>query len=356
MEILNTIRRALLFTLFGAVSFIHGQSPSGPDANLPLFELDELEVIHSETEFAPVFGREHPNFSYYDQPDLPNGMFILALDFIDHYREAAVPGDVKWAGILSFPVIHGADRRILKMMVLYFYDNRMWGYDPGATYERDRRFAVPIQFEDRRNREVLYRFASSYVEWMYPGGEEEVYIEEEVDQEDPSSQGAGYYEFFTIEPGRIAPILDSQSGKSGEELVRLIFQYSEPSQSPYAPVELGKGENSPKREKFSWAAFKAEFGPGPDPVEVARELVYPRWSQGIRLRYKQKILGLFETNPSRTVLLFNVGDSILGYDPRVGIWRTRATVSGLDGTKMKLSHINHPDIEDIASVELVLPE
>lgn len=323
---------------------------------LPLFELSEFEVVHSETDFAPEFTRETPRFNYFNIPELPNGDLIIALEFMDQYRDARVPGNIKWAGILSFPVIDGYERAWLKFICLYLYEDRMFGFDASAATESNRRFAVPIQFNDRTNREVLFRFAESFVERVYPGGEQEIWIEElgesDVDAEDNGIEYTdGYYEAFTIDPGRIAPVLPSQKGLSEQELVKLIYQYLEPNPNPVQEAEFGKPEGVGKKP-FTWASFKADLQP-PDYIRTAAEMVVPRWYAIARLYHDKKILGLFDSEGRHRVLLFNIGLRIYAYDHRAGVWRTRAVLNDLKDLETLPAKLVYPGIKTISKVELL---
>lgn len=325
-------------------------------ADLPLFELDEYEVVHSETDFAPEFTRETPRFNYFDIPELPNGDLIIALEFMDQYREARIPGNIKWAGILSFPVMDGYGKGWIKFICLYLYDDRMFGFDASAVYESDRRFAVPIQFEHRTNREVLHRFAESYVERIFPGGEEEIWIEEVVDGGgEEEGEGIeyidGYYEMLFIDPGRIAPVLPSQKGLSERELVKMIYQYMEPNPNPVQTANYGPPEK-PKRQSLSWESFKESFAT-PDYIETAAELVQPRWYAIVRLYHDRKILGVFDAEGKHRVLLFNIGLKIYAYDNRAGVWRTRATLEDLNEMETFHQKMAYPGIKAISRVEIL---
>ena len=348
------IRHILLLPglLLCPLGLSHAQAPAASDESLPRFELDELEVIHSETEFAPVFKGDQPRFVYYELPDLPNGGLILALEFMDRYRDAAIPGSMKWAGILNFPVIDGRERPYAKMICLYLYADRMWGYDPDPVYEYDRRFSVPIQYADRANKDVLFRFATSYVERVFPGGEEEVYFEEAADPDDPYGMTEETYEMITIDPGRIAPIFSSQKGMEPEQLVRLIYHYGEPNPRPIGEVPLGPAEDFGK-VNFSWSGFLAELGPRPDPVDLAAELVERRWSQVANFHYDQSFLGLIEWKAKRRVLLFNIGMRIYVYDDDLGVWRSNARLEDLREPATLKDKLNHPEIKGIREVEFL---
>jgi hypothetical protein len=336
-------------------SSLFGQAASSPDSDLPLFDLPEVEVIHSETEFAPIFSGDMPTFSHYEAPQLPRGELILALEFMDQYRDNPVPGQYKWAGLLHFPIIDGHDRAHIKYICLYLYDSRMFAYDPTAMREYERRFAVPIQYGDRMNRDVLFRFAQSYVQSIFPGGEEMYYFEEAVDPEDP---GAGFeetIEYIDVPPGRIAPIFSSQRGKKPEELVRLIYRYSEePNPQPDTEVRMGRLDKDDKDEPFSWAAFWEELTAVPDPIEVARQLVAPRWARKAVFHYPQDILFLWKIQARQTVLLFNIGMRIYAYDPDFGVWRTDATISDLNGDEPPpVGKLKYPGVDQLDRVEFM---
>ena len=109
--------------------------------NSEIFDLDELEVLGSKNERPDlVFKGESPQITYYTPPKLPKGEIIMALDFIDRYREAPVPGPAKWAAILSFPWIDGREQRFVEWLCLYLWDGRIYGFSPSARFERNKRF------------------------------------------------------------------------------------------------------------------------------------------------------------------------------------------------------------------------
>lgn len=340
-----------------SLAVLAGHLSAAPEADEPtdgpVFELDEYEVIYSATDFGPAFSVQLPRFSYYRQPDLPRGDLILALEFMDRYRESPVPGEHKWAGLLHFPVVDGYEQAHLKWICLYFYGDRMFGFDPTARFESERRFFVPIRYADREKPQVLFQFAQSYVAEMFPGGEEEIYLEEAIDPDDPSAGYDEVIEFIDVSPGRIQGFLQSESKLTPEELVRLVYRYSEdPNPRPDTPALMGRGEDFAKGEPFTWSGFWQEFGKMPDPLEIARNLVAPRWSRIAVLRYPRKILALWEIEAKERVLLFNIGMRVYAYDQRFGVWRTNASIRDiLDGNPLS-GKIRYPGVDAVPSVEL----
>ena len=323
-----------------------------PESAMPEFDLEEVPVIHSETRFRPKFSKEVTTFSFYEQPELPRGELILALEFMDRYRDSPIPGSFKWAGLLHFPVIDGREQTYLKYICLYFYDDRMFGYDPTARYDSERRFAVPIQYEDRMNDEVLFRFARSYVESIFPADQDIFYMDEYYDPEDPSMGYEQTMEFIDIPEGRIAPVLPSQKGKQPEELVQLVYLFSmSPNLDAGTAKALGPGEDFTRWPEYSWSAFwDAVTAAPPDPITTARSLVAPRWSRIAEYRYPKKILLLWEIEAHKRVLLFNIGEKVYAYHPRFGVWRTGAMLADVEGDGKNLSGmLRYPGIK-------VLPE
>lgn len=330
-----------------AVSWIVAQDVT---EELPLFQLEEYDVVHEERGFAPFFTEKLPELSFFDIPELPRGDLIIALEFMDRYRDSPVPGAVKWAGILSFPVIDGYEKEWIKLICLYVYEGRLFGFDASGDADWSRRFAVPIQFEDRADAEVLYRFAESFVEVVYPGGEEEIWIEDGFDEEDGAS-GDGSYESFYIEPGRISPVLESQRELSARELVKLIYQYSEPNTVPSREVRYGPPDES-ANDSFSWESFKASLET-PDYIAKAAELVSPRWHAVAQVFHEKKILGLFDAEGRHRVLLFNIGTRLYAYDAHAGLWRTNARLEDLTAIKTLHKKLNYPGIKALSRVELL---
>ncbi|NDV63183.1 hypothetical protein G0Q06_12025 [Puniceicoccales bacterium CK1056] len=343
---------AAIIGLLASSLCLHAQQSNSNGENLPTFDLDAVEVVHSETNFAPDFSSDSPSFTYFELPELPKAYLILVLEFMDQYREATIPGRQKWAGVLSFPIIDGYGNEFMKLICLYMYDDRMFGYDPAPPSESDRRFAVPIQYTDRGNQDVLFRFATSYVDRMYPGGDEEIWYEESGDPEDPEAWQEGYYETISVDPGRIAPVLSSQKGMKDEQLVKLIYRYSAPNPNPTVKPLLGRIKDATK-EPFSWKAFFGEMGPPPDPLEVAASLVSPRWSGILKLHFDQSFLVLFQWKVSRKIMLFNIGQRIYAYDPRLGVWKTNGTLDDIQNIQVFTEKLNHPEIPKIAEIEVV---
>lgn len=312
-------------------------------------------VNYHPTNFTPAFRVENPQFAYYEQPELERGDLILALDFMDRYREAAIPGAYKWSGMLHFPVIDGQERKYLKWLCLYFYNGRMFGYDPAAEYESDRRFFIPVSYEDRMNKDILFQFATSYVETIFPEREEEIFIyETEVD---PEYSDLGYeteeMEIIFIEPGRIAPVLPAQRSKEPEELVRLVYQYGvDPNPGADAPPSFGPPEDFGKRD-FSWASFWEGLDDSHKDIMTARDLLAPRWSRKVNFHYKKDFL-FFQDRPAKAeALVFNIGTRIYLYSPRYGVWKSEATIEDLHNLDTFVGKLGYPGVDEVERVEFI---
>jgi len=349
---MNKLSFSFLVLLAAALPASAQKADTAPES--PIFEMDEVTVFHSPTDFNPTFSKEVPQLSYYDVPDLPRGDLILALEFFDRYRDEAIPGKTKWCGLLHFPIVDGYDRSYLKWLCLYVYNDRMFGYDPSALKEYERRFALPIPVEDRARPEVLFKFAESYVESIFPGGQDEFYTEEYIELGDGEmGYTEGEYEYIFVDPGRIAPVLTSERGKKPEELVRLIMQYGEePNPQSTAEARMGRAKDVAKTP-FTWDAFWEELGGGPDPLEIAAELVKPRWCQVTRFHYVKDRFILGEKEMSIRVLLFNIGQRIYAYSPKYGVWKTKATLNDIDNIDRLANLMQYPGIQSIARVEFV---
>jgi hypothetical protein len=347
-------RRFALPLITAAVLNTAISNPADVAPDSPVFEMDEVTVFESQTSFSPAFSNKVPQMSYYEVPDLPRGDLIYALEFFDQYREGEIPGRIKWCGLLYFPVVDGYERNHLKWLGLYLYNDRMYGYDPTALKEYERRFAVPIQPQDRARPEVLFKFAESYVESVFPGGDEEFLTGEFMDMGDG---GEGYYEesydMIYIDPGRIAPVLKSEQGKKPEELVRLVMQFNEdPNPTAGAEAKIGRAEDA-GRTPFTWDSFWDELTYTPDFLEVAAELVKPRWSQVSKLHYKKDRFILGEKEYSPRVLLFNIGQKIYAYSPKYGVWRTQALLGDLNDPERLAARLQYPGVETVVRVEFV---
>lgn len=356
----NTSRmlKALLKTGFMLAVFVNSSIAQNAEnvSDLPLFELEDYEVIYSDTGFNPLFKYETPQFSYYDVPQLPRGDLVLALEFMDRYRDSKVPGDHKWAGLLNFPVIDGYERRYIKWLCLYVYNNVMYGYDPMANREADRRFVVPIRFEDRTKSTVLYQFAESYVETIFPEEEEYFYDFDDFDNPDGGTFSSETLEFITIPAGRIAPVLSSQRNRDQKDLVRLVYQtFQDPNPDYDADASMGPGENFGKTQfEFSWTNVMKELGgyTVDDHIQLAKVLVAPRWSQKVTFHYKKGIL-LWNLSNQASILLFNVGNQLFAYSPRFGVWKTDAFVTHLNDQALLESKLRYPGIKDVERIEFI---
>ncbi len=322
------------------------------ESQLPLFDLDEVEVLYSPTDFSPVFDSESPQLSYYDVPELPNGDLILALEFMDRYRETLVPGKVKWSGMLFLPVIDGEERPWLKWLCLYYYNDKMYGYDPSPRMTYDQRFEVPIRYEDRKNPEALYRFASNWVEMAYPEREEEYYLYELDDPTDPDSMGQEIIDTIYIPPGRIDSILSSHKGMDPKDLVKLVYEHSEvPNPGTGAPLEYGDAKNMGK-EKWSWDMLIKGVTEYEDYISQAAALLKPRWTQRVRFHYEKQFL-FWDIDARSRGLLFNIGTKVFVYSPKWGVWRTDATIYDLDNPDMLHTKLEYPGVATVSRVEFV---
>ena len=256
-------------------------------------ELDRLEVEgRAGKEPGLVFNMTSPRLAYYTPPKLPFGGLILALDFIDRYRENPVPGPRKWAGIVYFPWIDGYERLHDQWLCLYLWNGQMYGFSPEAGFEAERRFAVALPFDERKDPHRLLALAESYIERVAPGGEEPYYMTEMADYGDGENEGyeTETLEFIDIDPGRIAAVRKYDEGKEPIEMVKMPYQYLEdPNPQPVANGDMGPAPKDPQA-KFDWGALFDGFSPAPHPFEVARALLYPRWCQRAVIHYEEDIL------------------------------------------------------------------
>lgn len=327
---------------------------------LPVIELDEYEVIYSRTDFMPQFRFKSPQFTYYEVPDLPRGDMILALNFIDQYRQNDVPGKYKWAGLLNFPIMDGYGIGHIKWLCLYMYDDVMYGFDPAADRESDRRFVVPIRFEDRLKASVLYQFAESYASTIFP---------ETIDSFLPGYNGDAWdYAAASsnlivqeIEAGSIQPILDSQRDKEPTDLVRIVYQFFQnPNPNQSADPTMGPDDNYIWNTYWSfgldlsWETINRELGGVivSDELQRAQSLVAPRWSQKVVFHYDKRLL-LWNLDNISSIMLFNVGKGLFAYTPRLGVWRTDATVAHLENPELLKSKLRYPGIRNVERIELV---
>ena len=293
-----------------------------------VIELNEIEVLGRSGD-APglVFNMTSPRLAYYTPPKLPFGGLILALDFIDRYRENPVPGPRKWAGIVYFPWIDGYGRAHDQWLCLYLWNGQMYGFSPEAGFEEERRFALALPFEERKDPVRLLALAESYIERVAPGGEEPYYVTETYGSidEDGFVNEVETLEFNEIEPGRIAAVRSYQIGKEAIELVAMPYQYLEdPNPLPVADGEMGPAPKDPNA-KFDWGKL-FDLSLEPDPFEVARALLLPRWCQRAEIHWSEDILFFKDVRRKARVLLFNIGLQIYAYHPRYGVWRTEATL------------------------------
>lgn len=359
-SLFQTLRKTSIpcLVLILASTQILAQGRTNP-RELPVIELDEYEVIYSQSNFMPQFRFKSPQFTYYEVPDLPRGDMILALNFIDQYRQNEIPGKYKWAGLLNFPVMDGYGIGHVKWLCLYMYDDVMYGFDPAALTESDRRFVVPIRFEDRLKASVLYQFAESYVETIFP---------ETIDTFLPGSDGdADDYAAATsnmviqeIESGRIQPILSSQWDKEPTDLVRMVYQFFQnPNPSQSADPTMGPGDDYrwfywDFGIDLSWENIDRELGGirVGEEIQLARQLVAPRWSQKVVFHYKKGLL-FWNLDNISSIMLFNVGQGLFAYSPRLGVWRTDATVAHLNNPDLLKSKLRYPGINNVERIELV---
>lgn len=349
-------------------------------SELPVIDLEEFEVIYNRVDFTPSFSFQSPNFAYFDVPELPKGELIMALDFVDRYRQATVPGQHKWAGLLTFPMIDSRERHLIKWLCIYMYDDVMYGYDPtprdeaasriltptilgpmvvandpNLQLEFNRRFVVPIRYEERTNQSVLYRFAESYVQSVSPESEDFFNATEFFDE-------SGYMEEFAIltPEARIAPIVSSQKGKEPEELVRLVYQfYQEPNPGSMTDPTMGPNDDY---LRFTWdfgldlsrENIKKELGGFKvhDYIDLAKKLVAPRWSQKVTFHYKKDFL-FWELYNKSSILLFNIGNKLYAYSPRYGVWKTDGLAAHLSDPELLMTKLKYPGIENVERIELI---
>ncbi|MCC5839387.1 MAG: hypothetical protein JJT96_04610 [Opitutales bacterium] len=346
-------RGPVLRRLLGALILVLQPLAAGDVDNLPIVDLEDFAVIYSATDFAPAFSREVPSFSFFETPKLPKAELIHALHFVDRYREARVPGPVKWIGILHFPVLDGYERVHLKWICLYVYDGRLFGYDPSALSEQQRRFIVPIRYEDRLNPRVLARFANSYVGSVFAAGAED-WTGDDFDDPDDADGGFGSSSFENeIPASRIAPVYASQRGVPLDELVRMVYQFIEdPNPDPAETGEIGRQHPAP-RTNLNLRSLLSELTTTPDHLETARQLLAPRWSQRVVFHYTRRPFFFVSRAATEEALIFNVSTQIFAYHPQFGVWRTDATVHDLSDPKRFLSRLRIPDIREVKRVEFV---
>ncbi len=323
---------------------VHAQEESGE-----VFDLDELEVVGKDVERPEiVFKVDSPQLAYYTPPELPKGEVILALDFIDRYKEAKVPGPVKWAAIISFPWVDGRDRGYTEWLCLYLWSGTLYGFSPTAKFDSQMRFAVPIPFDRKTNPEELYALASEFVEEISPADVEVVY------REDPSSSAESFapppdgfvdpsqaasmdampqlepvieVEYIDIPAGRIEGWRSFDKGKKREELVSLVYLYEkDPNPDQVTSGAMGPDAEYKEANSFWKKNFTFDFSPSKDPYEIARELLQPRWCLKATLLYEKDVLFFKDVDHKAEVLLFAVGRPIFAYHPRYGVWRTDATL------------------------------
>lgn len=342
-------------SFLGFAVMLTAQSREEISENDPLFELEEFVVNYHPEGFAPAFRVKSPQLAYYEQPPLERGELIMALEFMDRYRESLVPGDHKWAGMLHFPVIDGQERSHLKWLCLYFYGDRMFGYDPSAQYESDRRFFVPISYADRMDEKVLFQFATSYVERVFPERSEEILIYEDMvtGEEDEYGYTEETWETIDIPAGRIDGVLLSQRGKKPEELVRLIYRYGEePNPGRNSTAAFGPAEDVGK-EKFTWSSYWEDLTAQPDNIEIASQMLAPRWSQKLYFHYTKDLWILPDYRGKASALAFNIGTRIYVYSPKYGVWRTDATIEDLSDRENFASKLQYPGLKEIDRVEFI---
>ncbi len=346
------LRRLLFVLLVTGTAFLQiVQAQRVPDDQLPLFDLEEMEVIYSPTDLSPSFRGDAPQMSYYDVPDLPGGDLILALEFMDRYRETLIPGRVKWAGMLVFPVIDGNERKLMKWLCLYYYDDKMYGYDPSGKFDDEKRFYIPIRYEDRKNPQVLFRFASNFVDEVFPAREQEVYYVETEDPSDPDAMFEEVYDTIDIPAGRIDGFLTSHKGKTPEELVRIVYEHSElPNPGTGSKGVYGKAEDV-GQEYMDWKRmFQMSYSD--DHIERASKLLKPRWTQRVKFVYETNFL-FWDMDARQFGLLFNIGTRLYTYSPEWGVWRTQATIYDLENMESLVAKLEYPGIEKVSRVEFM---
>ncbi|MEX0322728.1 MAG: hypothetical protein AB3N63_11250 [Puniceicoccaceae bacterium] len=359
-SLLKTLRLACMTCLILVIAGpVHSAQKWLNPRELPVIELDEYEVIYSDSSFMPQFRYKSPEFTYYDVPDLPRGDMILALNFIDQYRLNDVPGKYKWAGLLNFPVMDGNGIGHIKWLCLYMYDDVMYGFDPAADRESDRRFVVPIRFEDRLNRAVLFQFAESYVETIFPETYD-TFLPGGLDDAWDYASVSSNMMITSIEAGQILPVLSSQQGKDPLDLVRLVYQFFQ-NPNPAENADATMGPSDAYRHSYwaieidlSWENIDRELGGVrvADEIQRARRLIAPRWSQQVVFHYKKGLL-LWNLDNISSIMLFNVGQGLFAYTPRLGVWRTDATVAHLDNPDLLKTKLRYPGIRNVDRIELV---
>lgn len=339
-----------------------------PKTEGEVFDLDPREVYAQKLERPDlVFKVESPRLAYYEPPELPRGELILALDFIDRYRESAVPGDIKWAALVNFPWVDGFDRKYIQWLCLYLWNDTIYGFNPTAEYDQEMRFVYPVPFERREDRAELYAMAEQYVERISPEDTQVIYMEDIYGPQefttDPETgelsmsndfYTAGEVDYLDIPAGRIEGWRLFDKGKPDLELVTMPYQFIEnPNENQAASGIMGPSEQYVEDNSFWNKHFSFKIERKEKPFDVARELLKPRWSCKAELHYEKDVLFFKDVNHKAEVLLFNVGQSIWAYHERYGVWKTKATVAMLaEGRGSDM--ITYPGIEKPKRV-LLLP-
>lgn len=329
-----------------------------PKTEGEIFDLDPREVYTQKLERPDlVFKVDSPRLAYFEPPELPRGELILALDFIDRYRDAPVPGSLKWAALINFPWVDGYERRHIQWLCLYLWNDTIFGYNPTAEYDREMRFVFPVPFEKREDRGELFSMAQQYVEQISPADVEVIYLEDIYGPQEISTDPetgeisftgqdyTGEVEYIDIPPGRIEGWRLFDKGKPDLELVTMPYQFLEdPNETPTESGAMGPSEQFKEDNSFWNKHFSFKFERVEDPYKVARELLKPRWSCKAELHYEKDVLFFRDVNHKAEVLLFNIGTSIWAYHKRYGVWRTKATTTMLaDGRGSDM--ITYPGIE-----------
>jgi hypothetical protein len=361
------IRSGIGFTAVLALAALTVMAEEMPKTEGEVFDLDPREVYAQKLEQPDlVFKVESPRMAYYEPPELPRGELILALDFIDRYREEAVPGEVKWAAIVTFPWVDGYEGKHIQWLCLYLWNGTIYGFNPTAEYDSEMRFVYPVPFEKREDRVELFAMAEQYVERISPEDMQVIYMEDiygpqefETDPETGElTYSDEYYsndvEYIDIPAGRIEGWLPSHQGKKDLELVTMPYQFIEnPNKNQTIAGTMGPSEQYQEDNSFWNKHFSFKIEKREEPFDTARELLKPRWSCRAVLHYEKDVLFFKDVNHKAEVLLFNIGSSIWAYHTRYGVWKTKATVAMLSegrGANM----ITYPGIEEPERV-LLLP-
>lgn len=301
-----------------------------PQSN-SVIDLDPFSVEASNAGIlAPNFRLQSPSFAYQNQPELPNGGLILALNFIDGYRELDVPGSEKWAGILQVPYFDARERFRYAWVVTYAYADGLWGYLPEAPTRALARFKLPLAVDQRFDLEKLAEIVGVMIQ--------------KITEEWPQSPISGWqsddddgmdYDYDDWDPmyGRIGGVGDA-AGLPPEELVRYIYQYSGDALGGAVGSRYGPPEDL-ERRRFSFRDLFTTYPPETRHLSIAKKLLEPRWSLALKVEVTLPRPLPFLPHGKRThnILFFAVGNRLLAYSPSIGVWMQNASADSITSSQ-----------------------